>query len=196
MISRFIVVVIAVLVGCSSANAQDEYAGSDAGVGEVRHSLLSETDFQDQYGPDWRLLRRIEMTGAPIAQFLAPELKEDDGKIYLPDGAGMFLRMPNHADGSGADEIPRHLGSVQEESFKKHEHDYTDIFWSESNGGVPLPRPHRGNTGPEDYDNRGHEMGRRSKSTGTQETRPDNIAINFFVRIACSTGNKCGRGFQ
>lgn len=180
----------------SDVHAQDaQCSGYDAGIGEVRVSLLTELQFYSRYGAsDWalldgRTLAYVNETGttignAEILGVLPAELSDANGKKSLPDARGKFLRMSNNQK-SGEDydpEVGRHLGHYQADDFAKHSHKYSGTN-------------HRGT--PEHTDTSRDEFGKVSRNnwttteTGGDETRPKNIAVNYFVRINKSEGLTC-----
>ncbi|MGL3822867.1 hypothetical protein [Sphingopyxis sp. R3-92] len=166
---------------------QPAYAGGDAAVGEVRTSLLPPTEFATLYGPDWALLDGQNISSKPIAPYLSPELAAD-GNVFLPDARGRFLRMVNHgaAAKSGDPTGERTIGNAQGDALASHRHNHQ------------IPR-HTGNHNRAGAagDNRFNALrseqysSERSEATGGDETRPRNIAVNFYVRVACTTGGRC-----
>ena len=129
----------------------------------------------------------------------------------IPDARGRFLRMANNGacadlrndDGEYRRCIANHdpdgdrsLGEPQADALGRHGHVYDDVVWSEHscNGcDVDLSAVgHVGNRGGggTDYDNSGAQWRRETQDTGGEETRPENIAVNFYVKICnCRTSN-------
>lgn len=175
----------------SAAYAQDiNYAGHDAAVGEVRTSLLSLADFQYLYGPDWTLLDGQNVASKPIAPFLAPEQRTAEG-VFLPDARGRFLRMVNHdaAANVGDPSGNRPIGGYQSDAVGKHTHAH-DIPRARDGSG----RHRRGSTGGNNrFDAlRTDEVAKdTTEASPGPESRPRNIAVNFYVRVACTTGGRC-----
>lgn len=178
-----------------SAQAIDhDYAGDNTGVGEVIVSVLQPSDFRIIYGPDWALLDGQNVSSQPIAEFLPVQLKtrnEESGETttVLPDARGRFLRMANHGT-TGEDrdaDGDRSVGNLQSDTLSSHGHSYSGI---QIRGGDSRAGP-EGN-------NRFNALRRDEHATptsgayGEAETRPSNIAINYYVRVACTTGGKCG----
>jgi hypothetical protein len=166
-----------------------KFAGEDSGVGEIRTSLLSPEDFNEIYGPDWRLMAPLDVSGEPIARYLDPKLKTDDNRYFLPDLRGRFLRMANNGvAGRFHDPEERFLGSFQRDLFQTHSHKFTfnDDGWPDDSGG-------RDADGGYVIDQRknGNKKVYPVTATGGVETRPSNIAVNFYVRVACTTGGFC-----
>ena len=132
----------------------------------------------------------------------------------IPDARGRFLRMANNGacadlrndDGAYRRCIANHdpdgdrgLGEPQADALGLHSHAYDDVVWSEhpaancSLCNVDLSAVgHVGNTGPggSDHDNSGAQWRRETQDTGGEETRPENIAVNFYVKVCnCRTSN-------
>ena len=246
-------------VGYTQGNASHmKYAGEDAGVGEIRTSLLSEDKFLRQYGPDWRLMDGTSIRGRRLSDYT--------GEPRLPDARGRFLRMANNtASGEDRDE-ERAIGSLQKSTTKRHQHLYKDAYFTQ---GVTKPDAKFGYPAIVDYrENRqplrrglmsgSHEHGRSGSgfpyyklnvtgnarcpiynnhhcwmtitdwegnpkvnwinASGTvldrsgqdmaqlvewnaekkmadaiddRESRPVNIAVNYFVRVDCTTSDHC-----
>lgn len=176
------------------AHPDNTCAGSDAGVGEIRTSILSEQDFLKAYGDgDWALLdgRSLvsdsnpsnSLAGKAIIAYLPPELVDSNGSKRLPDARGRFLRMNNvGVTGEGRDpNADRHIGSLQDHLIEKHKHKavYTN---------------HRGT--PEHTDTSRDEFGkvsgyRDTTETGGEETRPVNISVLYYIRIHKTPGLTC-----
>lgn len=172
----------------SAAIAQEKaYAGHDAGVGEVRTSLLAPAEFLNLYGPDWAPLDGQNVSSKAIAPHLPPELRTEEG-VFLPDARGRFLRMINHgataAAGDPAGE--RHVGNYQADAVGSHAHPYA----------VPRARggPRRAGAAGNNRFNALRTDDHRTEDTqaaGAEESRPRNIAVNMYVRVACTTGGRC-----
>lgn len=155
-------------------------AGQDAGIGEIRASLLKPDKFNELYGSDWFLLQRTDITGLPLAAFLDSSLQED-GKYFLPDGRGRFLRMLDH--NAGIDDKGRQPGSHQADSLKAHLHVHNDRYFSQHKGKIKGDHP--GHAGKMDYSNEPDNYIIRDKTdnTGGKETRPHNIAVNLYIKV-------------
>ena len=169
--------------------------GSDVfSVGEVRTSILNQIPFQELNGYEWVL-----MDGRPllVGTALSPHLSEDGeyGPI-VPDARGRFLRMANNnacADFRDDDEAygrciadhdpngDRLLGTYQPDAFRAHRHNITVL----TNGGNARHRC-GGNCdmiAPVQSD-------QTTTTTGDNETRSKNVAVNFYVKICnCRTAN-------
>lgn len=157
-----------------------ELAGQDAGIGEIRASLLKPDKFEELYGSDWFLLQRTDVTGLPIAAFLDSSLQED-GKYFLPDGRGRFLRMLDH--NAGLDDKGRQPGSHQADSLKAHQHKYKDRYFSQH--GKVKEGTYLGFSGKMDRKNHpdNFALDDVTENTGSRETRPHNIAVNLYIKV-------------
>ena len=211
-------IVVLSLLGFSVAvHAQQEVctgppSGRDVfSVGEVRASILPPETFQELNGAEWAL-----MDGRPLMVKTALSLHlSEEGRhgLKIPDARGRFLRMANNGacadlrDNEGAynECIAGHdpagdrlSGQYQADSFGAHshgahKHNYVDRYWGEGRG-------YWENEGDDDDGGFGviHDGSRRSDtrpttesgvpSSGGNETRPRNIAVNFYIKICnCRT---------
>jgi len=109
----------------------------------------------------------------------------------VPDLRGRFLRGTDNGTARDPDRASRTaintggntgdaIGSLQTDALRSHTHDYSDIFYSEAGGTVPVPG-NRG-SGNTDYDNAGFDMRRTSYATGGSETRPVNVNVNYIIK--------------
>ena len=187
-----------------------ELLGSDVfSVGEIRTSLISPTPFQDLNGAEWVL-----MDGRPllVSTALSPHLSErGEHGLTIPDARGRFLRMANNnvcARSQGPDntneclathdpEGDRLPGSYQGDALTSHEHDYSDVFYTEhpqfrpGNAHAVDPPGNVGSSGTDwDQPRGGYGMARTTAPHGQRETRPKNIAVNYYIKICnCRTPN-------
>jgi hypothetical protein len=107
-----------------------------------------------------------------------------DGSQGTPDLRSRFVvgAGAGYAVGAtgGADQVT--LTAAQ---MPSHNHGYSDIYWSEVSGWVDVPGG-VGNWGPEDHDNRGHEMGRATGHAGgsqPHENRPPYYALAYIMKL-------------
>jgi len=182
-------------IHAQSSNVESKFcAGHDAGIGEIRASILDERTFLKAYGAsDWALMDgRSLLPGAPgdsslerkaIVAFLPAELVDENGNKRIPDARGRFLRMNNvGAQGEARDPNDnRSIGSLQMHEIEKHKHQ--SIFTNHNNT-------------PKHTDRSTHEFGRVSgwkdtTETGGDETRPSNISVYYYIRIHKTEGLSC-----
>ena len=181
-------------------------------VGEIRTSLLLQEPFQKLNGAEWVLMNGDPlMVQTELSLLLAEEGKSEKGKygLKIPDARGRFLRMANNsacADHRNNEEAykecivnhdpdgDRVLGDYQKDDSLRHAHKYNDIFWSEHNGKVDIYSNRKGDAGTSarmDYDNHGFGWDRTTEGTGGNETRPKNIAVNYYIKICNCRTEKC-----
>ena len=135
----------------------------------------------------------------------------------IPDARGRFLRMANNgacADLRGDDgeyrrcishhdpEGDRWPGNLQADALGRHNHDYDDVVWSSlPENGCPecdvdlsdvgeVGLYNHDNSRLTDHNNSGAQWRRETQEHGRDETRPRNIAVNFYIKICnCRTSN-------
>lgn len=192
MLNRYKLGILTLIGGVIATQAigqteDHDFAGGNTGVGEVIVSVLQPVDFRKIYGPDWAVLDGQNVTSQPIAKYLPTQLRTEDS-TFLPDARGRFLRMPNHGEsGDGRDtEGDRHVGHFQADTIAKHGHSYSGI----QRGGGDRRGGRAGNDRFSALLTNEHAT-LTSGVVGKEETRPANIAINYYVRVACTTGGKC-----
>ncbi|MFG1481427.1 hypothetical protein ABMA79_07420 [Halobacteriovorax sp. HFRX-2_2] len=151
---------------------------SELPVGTIITSLLQPVQFQREMGSEWRLMDGSKINGSHLASMFGDR---------LPDARGKFLRMANNGANCGDknncdfDVENRTPGHYQKDTLKSHTHSYSDT----------VPNTHLG-WGLEDHSgNAGFQgNGKNTGSTGGHETRPKNIAVNYFVKVEkCQTKN-------
>jgi len=144
--------------------------GSTGSVGEVKASLLTESQFQSQNGTGWVLSDGRDVTGSAFHALT--------GNTVIPDARGVALRGKNNgrADGNQNPDGDLAIGAFQGDSVQPHNH-----YYDFTNGGVGAPNTAMltGSIG----DINGTVV---IKSTGPNigtETRMRNITVNYFVKI-------------
>jgi len=172
------------------------YAKDIYPVGTVLNSILPESVFQEKMGSEWVLMDgRVIDSSYEIAKYLSTNDKLEN---RLPDAQGKFLRMMDYRSPTNANrakdgdpEENRQIGSYQEDSIKTHTHNYQDIYfmelWSKDRiEGLPTF-----GSAATDAPNYPYQIKRVSDGNGTVETRPKNIAINFFIKIKSCQTTEC-----
>ena len=178
-------------------------------VGTVQISILEQEDFQGMMGPEWVLMDgRSVNEKAELAQ-LIPHFRNERGEITIPDARGRFLRMANN----GADVDPaknRFLGSPQDDALQNitGNVEYISRVWyhkGQSDGAfiksdtesktletVNTTNPNPSAAGALRFDAAEAVAPNGSKvKTDPYETRPTNIAVNYFVKICECRTEKC-----
>lgn len=165
-------------------------------VGELRTSILSQTPFQELNGPEWVLA-----DGRPllVRTSLSPHLTlETEHGLTIPDIRGRFLRMANNnacasvrGDAVEYDEClaghdpdgDRLTGEFQSDSFGEHAHGYIDRYMHLHPQRWAPPPAHWSVT-----EDNAREHSYTTAAAGDAETRPKNIAVNFYLKICnCRT---------
>lgn len=138
-------------------------------LGEVRPSLLGTADFISQAGSGWVLSNGQDVSGTPYSALT--------GKNTVPDMRGQFIRGKNNgrSDGYEDPEGERVLGEYQDDIFETHVHDYSDVGVSQT--GLT--------SGATDFSNPTETVKQTASDSdgGGSETRPKNIAVNFFIYV-------------
>ena len=135
-------------------------------IGEVRSSILGETIFQSVHGSGWVLMDGRDITGS--------DLHGLTGMTDAPDGRGMFMRGKNNgrSDGQENPEGELSLGVHQVDQVGPHNHKVSngraDTGFT-GNSNLPFLS---GGSGPW-----------YSQNNVSDETRPKNITINWFMKI-------------
>lgn len=136
-------------------------------VGDIKASMLTESQFQAQRNTTWVLMDGRDVTGSDYDTLT--------GNAIIPDARGRFLRMQNNGtsinpDGTG-------LGGAQSDQVASHSHSVTVQARDTSNNGSQ--RIHTG------IDTGGNllNFGFTSSSFGGNETRPKSLTVNYFIKI-------------
>ena len=158
-------------------NFEKQRLESGGRLGEIRYSILSPLQFQNEYGTEWILLNGSSIIGSDLHK------KYDWTK--LPDARGIFLRSKQNgrSDGLGNPDGDLDLGQYQKDIFERHTH-------------VPNTR-NRGQPGTHawvfasDGDHRQTDL--NPANAGGNETRPKSITVNIYIKVnykkACNTKN-------
>jgi hypothetical protein len=147
-------------------------------VGSIIQSLLTVEKFQEKMGAEWRPMDGSNIQGTALAT--------DFGSPNLPNAEGKFLRMRNGVNTSCSNpnncqfdpDGRRELGSYQADLLKSHNHSYTN----------PEGGGHVGHFSPSGWEG---TRGAGTSHTGGAETRPKNIAVNFFVKVDNCRSKNC-----
>lgn len=149
---------------------------STAHIGEIKTSILTQTQFQGLYGSCW-----VQMTGQDIS---GSDLASLTGITSLPNAQGRFLRTT----GGNAPA----LGQTQEDDIKSHNHDISYVRMNFSTGidgtgngfGVI---PWGSNSGTIIWNPTNRYVGADNQGAihdeGGSESRPKNLGVNRFIKI-------------
>lgn len=137
-------------------------------LGSVVQSLLTEAEFQIEYGNNWVLMDGRSVVGSDY-QLLDPG---NPSRVVVPDARGQFLRGKNNGrtDGNENPDGDLALGIFQDEEVGQHTHDIQNISLLASGASGGGNRYVSGGSLTTD------------SSTGN-ETRPKNITVNYFIKI-------------
>lgn len=136
-------------------------------IGTVKHSMLTESQFQSQAGTGWVLCDGRSVTGSIYAILT--------GSSSIPDATGRFLRGKgaNNPDGSLA------LGTYSADKVTAHDHSGptgTGNYGSSLNYVATGPTDRSSNLTPDGFSSRVYPY-------GGNETAPKSITVNIFIRI-------------
>jgi len=149
-----------------------------AGVGDIKHSLLSESAFKKMNGDNWVLLKgqsKDELNINEGDQSIFNHLTEDNAnQDKLPDARGKFLRMFNNGVSANEGNIEEILlGGYQPDAISQHSHSHSGDSQMWGNGWQRYSV---------------HNLGGIKDISG--ETRPKNITVNIYVKVRPDCINK------
>jgi hypothetical protein len=183
---KFAAIVTALIISnvfrLNLASAAPHLPLKDEGLlGEVRMSILTETEFRRIYGEEWVLMNGQTIQGSDLAlQF--PEV------TALPDARGVFLRgYNNDRPVSQGNPDGTQLGVAQNDEVGGHDH---TIHRSK---GDPNPGCSRIQTVAGGSSTANSECAsdilRIARNSGN-ETRPKSVTVNIFIKIKGTRKNK------
>lgn len=151
------------------------------GVGEIVASMLTKEKFIETYGDDWVL---ADGTEAPLSEYRTYiEKYQTHLNGNLPNLCGVFLRGFNNGQKQNPQDSK--IGEYQKFSIEKHNHK-SQVSENrtghpngseDSRGGTAHYKSYwRGNKG---LNNNTHP----TSSYGKDETRPENVTVNYFIKI-------------
>jgi hypothetical protein len=148
-------------------------------LGDVRYSVLDETHFRAIHGSGWVLMDGRSINGTVLC--------EAQGLCVLPDSRGVFIRGMNlsRSGSTGDPDGDRPLGVYQRDTLASHRHRVAGSDWSDQNTDGLSSKDANVIAGrwnfPEFryFDNKG-----LIENTGGNETRPRNIALYTYIRVA------------
>ena len=100
------------------------------GVGDVKYSILSPTQFAEVNGDCWVPLDGSDMSGSQLAGIM--------NQTTLPDMSGLFIRAPEYNEGNDPDRTTSTaIATLQEDALQQHNHEIdlvTNIAGSHTHG--------------------------------------------------------------
>jgi hypothetical protein len=175
------------LLVCDGSAWRGVGSGSSS-LGDIRQSLLTESQFQAINGTGWVLMDGRSITGSGLATLT--------GLTTLPDARGVVLRGKNNgrSTATGNPDGDVAVGTFQADQNGAHSHSVVANPHTGGSGGVDQIAafnqgyPYNG-LGPTSFVVNGVETrvipyGRLlAQSSGGNETRMRNVTVNVFVRI-------------
>jgi hypothetical protein len=142
------------------------YRKGEDSIGDMKHSMLTEAQFQAEVDTTWILADGRDVTGSDFSTVT--------GFTIVPDARGQFLRGLNNGrtDGKENPDGGTLLGIQQDSENKAHSHNI-------SGGTATQPVFTGGNTS--NTTGGGGNIG--TGSTGGAESRPTNVSVNIFIKI-------------
>lgn len=149
-------------------------------IGVIKQSIFKPKQFNKTQNGTWVLLDGSQISkDTKLFELLEENFNLDiltlkeDGNYYLPDASGVFIRASN-VNGKGKDpDKDRKVGSIQNDTIKKHEHKY----YAGSKNYTEY------NTGAKTYRINPKWQNTKSDFGGT-ETRPVNISMYTYIKIS------------
>ena len=135
-------------------------------IGTIVTSILNIDNFTGQTGDSWVLADGRNVSGSKYATVT--------GNNTIPDLRGVFLR--GHDPSNVHDPDTRTVGSLQSDEFRSHTHSINNADLVRRNvSGSPNFAPGTGGFSP--------TATLTNNNSGGAETRPVNVAVNYFVKI-------------
>lgn len=142
-------------------------------IGQAVWVMMTEAQFQSEYGVDWVLCDGRDVTGS--------KYHEITGNTTLPDGRGVFVRGKNNGRSDGNQNPDGELaeGAFQGDAMGSHLHESTNRTgaptWGYGSTGVA-------NVGGYTI-NLGTQVTSNTSPVGGNENRPKSITMNLFIKI-------------
>lgn len=146
-------------------------------VGTVKQSVLKSLPFNKNQTGTWVLLQGQELSQTSELFKILEEnseltiLTKKDGKYYLPDARGKFLRSSN-VNGVGRDpDSDRQVGSHQDDMLGKHRHSFNSHGAGGGYGNIVDGQSKQA-------------ININTSYTGGVETRPVNISLYTYIKVS------------
>ena len=174
------------LLVCDGSAWQSVGAGSS--IGDIRESVLTESQFQALNGPGWVLMDGRDISGSALDTLTSMST--------LPDARGVVLRGKNNGrdNSTGNPDGDLAIGTAQTDQFGSHVHSVTANPHTGGSGGTDkiaaFNQGYPTNAlGPVSFvvnsvQTRQIPYGRLlAAATGGNETRVRSVTVNVFIRI-------------
>lgn len=158
----------------SNGSSWNSFADQSA-VGDIKASMLTEAQYQSEFGPEWILADGRNVTGSDYHSIT--------GIINIPDLRGVFLRGKNNgrSDGNQNPDGELTLGQFTDDRFQSHTHSYSDRYFRISSAfGDGTEMSNLGNYWY--YTDTIQDRSTLPSGTST-ETSPKSVTINYFIKI-------------
>lgn len=169
---QFLLLFLLIIFGHLSITAQAvDDMGCTGALGDVKHSILEESDFQTVNGDCWVLLDGRSIKGSSLDILTSRQ--------SIPDGRGYFIRCYDNRKVDRVDvdrDFGELVGTVQDDEFKEHDHWLPGML----KGSIELKGISTYHWVIEHVTNGSF---RHTNNSGGFETRPKNISIYTYIRI-------------
>jgi hypothetical protein len=171
-------------------------SGNSHAVGDVKESMLTESQFQEVMGNTWVLMDGRDVSGSDYASIT--------GNTTLSDARGIFRRAKNNgrSDGQEDPDGERNLGDFEGDAIRNitgtvgfrgypGEQYRSNSFHSgvmQWGGSTSASDPGINTTHSNEIANRGHQANRTNFNASlvvptAGDNRPKNITVNVFIKI-------------
>lgn len=152
------------------------FDSSSSAIGAVQPAMVTEAQFQAQFGAGWVLADGRSVVGTKYASIT--------GNTTIPDLRGIYLRGKNNgrADGNQNPAADRALGFFENDQMQGHIHG-TNIYNDNTGGsGTSFGQQQNDNVG-QIYSGTPYTDGVNGVPRTGSETRVKNVTVNYFIRI-------------
>lgn len=150
---------------------------SSAAIGAIQSAILTEAQFQSQFGAGWVLADGRSVTGSKYHSLTA--------NTVIPDLRGVVLRGRNNGRSDGnqnpAGELT--LGTFQNDALQGHKHQFTTINDDFNSSGGNPPGFAADSAGSRTWDVTNPLTSTYGSVRVDVETRSKNVTVNHFIRI-------------
>ena len=163
-------------VGSGDKISAKKFNNQTFGVGDIKQSLLTLVQFQEQFGSCWVLIDGRDISGSDYASIT--------GKNTLPDARGRFARN------NGTNTAP--IGSTQDDSTAVnglslndpgHSHNFASQVYHQAVGTYYTNIDAGGNGGIAPLHATNNAYTGVTLNSSDTETSPANFTVNMFIKI-------------